>query len=74
MFICQAIAAPFSGFLAGSVGRKRAMFLINFIHIIGWATLYYAPTVPAIFTGMCLLGLGNGLMTSPIVLYIGEIS
>lgn len=72
--MCQAIGSLFSGILASTLGRKRAMYVVNVPHIIGWALLYYAPSVTVVFVASTLLGLGNGLMESPVVLYMGEIA
>lgn len=73
-FMCQAIGCLFSGVLASWLGRKRAMFVINIPHLIGWYMLYRASSVTQIFVGNIVLGLGSGLMESAVLLYVGEIS
>lgn len=72
--MCTAIGCLFSGLLASSLGRKRAMYAVNVPHLIGWLLVYYAPTVTLFFVGIIVLGLGNGLMESSVLLYIGEIA
>lgn len=63
-----------SGFLASWLGRKRSMIFVNIPHIVGWIILYAAKNVDQIFMGNILLGMGNGLMESPVILYVGEIA
>lgn len=74
MFMCQAIGSLFSGMLASWLGRKRAMYIVNIPHIIGWGMLYFAQSVNEVFIATVLLGVGNGLLESPVVLYVGEIA
>lgn len=49
------------------------MLLVNIPFIVGWFMLYNATTVTEVFVAHSLLGLGVGLMESPIITYIGEI-
>lgn len=72
-FICQPIGSVLSGWLAGPLGRKRALFIVNFPHIIAWILLYYSKTLTQIYVASILLGLGTGLTEAPIITYIGEI-
>lgn len=74
VFIFQAIGCIFSGLLAGPMGRKKAMLMVNIPHILGWIILHSATSVSQIFTSFMLFGLGNGLMESPVITYVGEIS
>lgn len=55
------------------VGRKRGMMLVNIPLVIAWFMMYNATSVCQIFVANSLLGLGVGLMESPVITYIGEI-
>lgn len=74
MFIFQAIACLWSGVLTNALGRKHTMAIVNIPHLLAWLTLCYARSVPEIFVGSSLLGIGNGLALSPTITYIGEIA
>lgn len=73
-FMTQPIGSIVSGWITEQIGRKRAMLVVNVPHIIGWAMLYYAQTNTVLFVAGVLMGLGVGLMESPIMTYVGEIS
>lgn len=72
-FICQPIGSALSGWLTDPIGRKRALFVVNFPHIIAWALLYFSTTMTEVYVASVLLGLGTGLTEAPIITYIGEI-
>lgn len=74
VLIIQAVGSLFSGLLSSWLGRKRAMCIVNVPHIIGWALIYSAGSLREIFIGNILLGLGNGLMEAPALLFVGEIA
>lgn len=73
-FMTQPIGSIVSGWITEQIGRKRAMLIVNIPHIIAWAMLVWATSVLEIFVAGVLLGLGVGLMESPIMTYVGEIS
>ncbi|XP_055326069.1 facilitated trehalose transporter Tret1-like [Sitodiplosis mosellana] len=50
------------------------MILVNVPLIIAWFLMYTAGSVWQIFVANILLGLGVGLMESPVITYIGEIT
>lgn len=72
-FVCQPIGSIISGWITDPLGRKRAMFIVNFPHVIAWFLMYNATSVWQIFIANTLLGLGVGLMEAPILTYVGEI-
>lgn len=74
MFVCQAVGSLLSGLLSAQFGRKQAMLIVNVPHFIAWLMLCYGSSVMEIFIGNCLLGIGNGLILSPTIAYVGEIS
>lgn len=74
VFLTQPIGAIASGWITEAIGRKRAMLLVNVPHVAAWALFYWAESVTQMFVAGVLLGLGVGLMESPILTYVGEIS
>lgn len=60
-FICQPIGSILSGYMTDPLGRKKAMFIVNFPHVIAWFLMYKATAVWHIFVANVLLGLGIGL-------------
>lgn len=48
--------------------------LVNLPLVIAWFMLYKASSVMEIFIANVLLGLGVGLMESPVIVYVGEIT
>lgn len=69
----ELVGCILSGFLTEKVGRKKAMFIVNTPHLIGWFLLYSSTSLTEIFIALCLFGLGVGLMEAPIITYVGEI-
>lgn len=55
------------------VGRKRGMMVVNIPLVIAWLMMYNATAVWHMFVANTLLGLGVGLMESPVITYVGEI-
>lgn len=53
------------------MGRKRSMILVNIPFIAGWFLLYIGNDIFKIYSGFILLGVGLGVMETPVVLYIG---
>lgn len=49
------------------------MLIVNIPLLCGWGLLYFGSSLTHVFIGMTLLGLGVGLMESPILTYVGEI-
>lgn len=47
--------------------------LVNIPLIVAWFMMYNASSATEIFVANALLGLGVGLMESPIITYVGEI-
>lgn len=52
---------------------KVAMMVVNLPLVIAWFLMYSASSVWQIFIANILLGLGAGLMETPIITYVGEI-
>lgn len=55
-------------------GRKWGMIIVNVPFAIAWFLMYQAKHVSHLFIANSLLGLSVGLMESPVMTYLGEIS
>lgn len=73
-FICTPLGNVLSGWVTEPIGRRYAMILLNFPHIIAWIMIYRATTVTEMYAAAILMGLGSGFMEAPVVTYVGEIS
>lgn len=49
------------------------MMLVNVPLLIAWFMMYNSKSLLEIFIANTLLGLGCGLMESPVIAYVGEI-
>lgn len=45
-----------------NIGRRKALMITEIPMIIGWATIALATSVPMIYVGRLLTGLGSGLV------------
>lgn len=73
-FICTPLGNVLSGWVTEPIGRRYAMILLNFPHLIAWVMLYRATSVAEMYAAAILMGLGSGFMEAPVVTYVGEIS
>ncbi|XP_041983285.1 facilitated trehalose transporter Tret1-like [Aricia agestis] len=73
-FLTQPIGAILSGPIVDYFGRKKASFLVNIPHLVGWTLMHFAWSTPSLFMSNALLGFGTGIMEAPINAYVGEIS
>lgn len=73
-FLTQPFGALASGPVVDFFGRKKATFLVNIPHVIGWILMYFSWNLPSLFMANALLGLGTGFMEAPIFSYVSEIS
>lgn len=73
-FICTPLGSVLSGWVTEPIGRRYAMILLNFPHIIAWIMMYRATSVGEMYAAAILMGLGSGFMEAPVVTYVGEIS
>jgi len=60
------------------LGRRRTMMLVNVPGLLGWLLIATAShTQPwilyQVYAGRLLAGLAGGLVSSPIVVYVGEV-
>ncbi|XP_055303202.1 facilitated trehalose transporter Tret1-like [Sitodiplosis mosellana] len=73
-YISEPIGSLLSALITDALGRKVAMMVVNIPLVVAWFLMYSASSVWQIFLAIVLLGLGAGLMESPIITYVGEIS
>lgn len=73
IYISQPVGCILSGYLTDRLGRKNAMILVNVPHIGAWLLIHVATNLTQIYTAAIILGLGIGVMETPVVTYIGEI-
>lgn len=67
----QPIGCLLSGFITESMGRRKAILIVNTIPAVAWIILPNAKSREITYIGFCLLGIWNGLISS--VTYISEI-
>lgn len=67
-----AIATLFSGALADFVGRKYLIVISSIIFLIGVFSLAFAHSYSGIFVGRIIQGIGVGIITIVIPLYLAE--
>ncbi|XP_031639034.1 facilitated trehalose transporter Tret1-2 homolog [Contarinia nasturtii] len=72
-FVFEICGSIFSALITDALGRKFAMMIVNVPLVIAWFMMYTASNTFHIFIASILLGLGAGLMESPIITYVGEI-
>lgn len=73
-YVIEPLASILSAIVTDPLGRKRTMMLANIPLIIGWFMMYNATSVTEIFVANLMHGLANGLMESPTITYVGEIT
>lgn len=61
-YLFKLCGAVFSGWITEPIGRKKAMIFVNVPHLFAWIILYHSTELYQVFIGVCLLGLGVGLM------------
>ncbi len=62
------------GAVADHFGRKMTMVMCQILAAIGWAILYFATEFHVLLIGRLILGLGNGIDTATVYVYLSEIS
>lgn len=68
------VGAGMSGYVSDRFGRRRVVFVIAFIYIIGSLVLAFAPNVAILVTGRVILGLGVGGSTAIVPVYLSEMA
>ncbi|BES91820.1 Sugar (and other) transporter [Nesidiocoris tenuis] len=66
------IGCLLSGYLMDLIGRKRALIITQFPMLAGWLLIGSATSLPMIYAGRLLVGLGSGMVGAPARVYTGE--
>uniref|UniRef100_A0A8C6T615 Solute carrier family 2 member 13b n=1 Tax=Neogobius melanostomus TaxID=47308 RepID=A0A8C6T615_9GOBI len=69
-----AVAALCGGSMNGTLGRRRCILLASFIFSIGGFVLGFAPNKEVLLVGRITVGLGIGLASMTVPVYIAEVS
>lgn len=72
--IGSAVGALLSGVLAGRLGRKRLIFIAGLVFSVGIVSWALAGSVTALIAGRVILGLGIGIVSVSVPIYLAEIS
>ncbi|WP_419791167.1 sugar porter family MFS transporter [Staphylococcus chromogenes] len=64
----------FSGSLSEKLGRRRLVFIISIIFIVGTLVLALAPTVEIVVLGRFIIGLAVGGSTAIVPVYLSELA
>lgn len=72
-YIFEPLGSVLSALITDPLGRKRTMLIVNIPLAVAWFIMYQASNFTQIITANILLGLGVGLMETPIITYVGEI-
>ena len=74
MQISMMIFVLLSGFVNDALGRKKSLILGQIIILIGWLSMYLAPTFPILISGRFFMGVGTGIVYPINCLYLSEIA
>lgn len=69
-----AFGALFSGFISDKIGRKKVIILADVLFTIGAIVMAAAPTIPVLMLGRLFIGLGVGIASQIVPLYISELA
>jgi MFS family permease len=66
--ICVPLGCLFSGSFTehASMGRRKAMQLVNVPIMVAWLLFYFSTNVNYLYAGLCLTGLTGGLLEAPV--------
>lgn len=74
MQISMMIFVLLSGFVNDALGRKKSLILGQIIILIGWVSMYLAPTFSILISGRFFMGVGTGIVYPINCLYLSEIA
>ena len=69
-----AIGALFAGVLSDKIGRKKVILLADAIFSAGALTMAFAPQIWVLMLGRVIIGLGVGIASQAVPLYLSEVS
>ncbi|WP_163528794.1 sugar porter family MFS transporter [Halobacillus ihumii] len=68
------VGAGMSGYVADKFGRRRVVFVIALIYLIGSLVLAFSPNAWVLITGRIILGLAVGGSTAIVPVYLSEMA
>ncbi|MDY0394620.1 sugar porter family MFS transporter [Virgibacillus halophilus] len=74
MLIGAIVGSGFSGPLSDRMGRRRVVFMVSVIFIIGALVLAAAPSMAVLVTGRLIIGLAVGGSTAIVPVYLSEMA
>ncbi|RYS04472.1 sugar porter family MFS transporter [Staphylococcus pseudintermedius] len=74
MLVGAIVGAGLSGPLSEKLGRRRLVFMISIVFIIGALILALAPTMEILVLGRVIIGLAVGGSTAIVPVYLSELS
>ncbi|KAK9504944.1 hypothetical protein O3M35_009110 [Rhynocoris fuscipes] len=66
------IGCILSGYLMDLIGRKKTLIMTQLPTLAGWLLIGSATTVPMVYAGRLLVGLGSGMVGAPARVYTAE--
>lgn len=72
--VSMAIACMLSGVIIEKYGRKSIFQIMNIPLVVGWAIFYFSINVNGLLLGRFVTGLCVGLLSTPVPVYISEIT
>ncbi|XP_076461975.1 solute carrier family 2, facilitated glucose transporter member 8-like [Babylonia areolata] len=74
MTIGALFGGPISGWLIEKQGRKRTIFLSSLPFLLGYGSMIVAQSVSYLYVGRFLTGVGSGMVTVCVPMYVAEIA
>jgi MFS family permease len=74
MLIGCAIGACFGGFICDRIGRKRTVYIVCFIFLLGSVIMALSESISAIYLGRIVIGFGVAVSAIVDISYLTEIS
>ena len=68
------VGCVLSGWLMDAIGRRRTLLLTQLPLLAGWALLVAAQSLPMMYVGRMLVGLGSGMVGAPARVYTAEVT
>ena len=69
-----AVGALFSGVISDRIGRKPVIMLADVFFTIGSILMAFAPSVAFLCLGRVVIGLGVGIASQGVTLYLSEMA
>ena len=72
--IGAAIGALFSGSISDRLGRKPVIIVADLLFTTGSVIMAFAPSIPVLMIGRLTIGLGVGVASQIVPLYLSEVA